>query len=70
MKPKLYIDVMEHGRFLCQVPYYGHGFPELIDGKVESVYDSEDLLKAVLDKRPSLSGRNIKLALTTERVIN
>ena len=28
-----YIDVMENGRFLCQLHYTRRGFPVVIDGK-------------------------------------
>ena len=68
VKPKFYIDVMERGRFICQVPYYGHGFYKIIDGNVVTVYDQEDLMRAVLEKRPSLSSHNINLALATQKV--
>ena len=30
------------GYFVCQLKYTRRGWPELIDGKVEEVYDSEE----------------------------
>ena len=43
-KKIVYIDIMEKGRFLCQLRYDGMPFPEMIDGEVRPVYDSEDIL--------------------------
>ena len=60
MKPIL-LDVMLNGRFVCQLKYKGMPFPEMIDGKVVPVYDSEDMARFVFEKRPSLRGKDIRI---------
>ena len=61
MEKKILIDIMEHGRFICQLKYDGYPFPEMIDGEVKPVYDSEDIKKFVYSQRPSLVGRDIRI---------
>lgn len=69
-QPPIFIDVMgADGYFICQVKYDRKGWPELIDGNVEEVYDSEEIKAFVYKKRPSLRNKNIKLALSKNRVV-
>lgn len=67
--PPILIDVMCDGYFVCQLKYTRRGWPELIDGKVEEVYDSEEIKAFVLEQRPSLRRKNIKLAFSNSRVV-
>ncbi len=67
--PTLLLDVMEHDRFICQIPYYGQGFPKLIDGQVKKVFDSRDIQNWVFEKRPSLKNRDIRIEFASQRVI-
>ena len=61
MAKKVLLDVMLNGRFICQLKYEGMPFPELIDGKVVPVYDTEDMERFVFEKRPSLRGKDIRI---------
>lgn len=63
-----YIDVMEDGRFLCQLHYTKRGFPMVIDGKTVESYDFRDIEKFVYEKRPSLRNRNIHFEFSDNRV--
>lgn len=68
LPPPVLIDVMCNGRFVCQIKYPHKGTLEMIDGKIKEVYDCEDIKAFVLEKRPSLIGKNIKLAFSNSRV--
>ena len=67
VKPLL-LDVMLDGRFLCQLRYAKRGFPMLLDGEVVENHRLEDLESFVYEKRPSLRGKNIKIALSNQSV--
>ena len=67
MEKKILIDIMEHGRFICQLKYDGYPFPEMIDGEVKPVYDSEDIKKFVYSQRPSLVGRDIRIEFSNQK---
>ena len=55
----IYLDVMEKGRFICQVAYkYYPLFP----------LDLQKLSDYVKRQRPSLRNRNINIALSSNRV--
>ena len=67
MAKKVLLDIMLGGKFICQLKYDGMPFPELIDGKVVPVYDSEDLEKFVFEKRPSLRGKDIRIEFSNQK---
>lgn len=52
-KPVL-LDVMQGGKFICQLKYTKRGTPTIVDGGIREVYDMEDLEQFVYDNRPSL----------------
>ena len=68
MTKKVLLDIMEKGRFLCQLKYDGYPFPDMIDGKIVPVYDSKDLERFVYEKRPSLRGRDIRIEFSNNKV--
>ena len=68
IKPTLLLDIMEDGRFVCQIPYYQHGMPRMVDGNIIEVHDFKDIEKYVYEKRPSLRNRNISIAFAQQRV--
>lgn len=68
MKQTLLLDIMEHGRFVCQIPYNRHGKPKLIDGNIVEVHDYEEFKAYVYTQRPSLRNRDISIAFTSNRV--
>lgn len=68
IKPTLLLDIMERGRFICQIPYYRHGMPKMVDGNIIEEHKSEDIERYVYEKRPSLRNRNIKIAFAQQRV--
>lgn len=68
MANKVLLDIMLGGRFICQLRYDGMPFPEMIDGKIVPVYDSEDIRKFVYEKRPSLRGRDIRIEFSNNKV--
>ena len=67
MKPIL-IDIEVNGRFYTQIRYDKHGFPEMIDGNIIEVYDSDELCRYVEEKIPSLKGKNYKAAISSQQV--
>lgn len=66
-KKQILLDIMLNGRFICQLKYDGMPFPEMIDGKVVPVYDSDDLEKFVFEKRPSLRGKDIRIEFSSQK---
>ena len=69
MTKKVLLDIMEKGRFLCQMVYDKRGFPESIGGgKFVEVHRLEDLKKFVYEKRPSLRGRDIRIEFSNNKV--
>ena len=66
-KKQILLDIMLGGKFICQLKYDGMPFPELIDGKVVPVYDSDDLEKFVYEKRPSLRGKDIRIEFSNQK---
>lgn len=65
---KVLIDVMIDGRFYTQVRYDKHGWPEIIDGKIHEVRRDSDMEKFVLDKLPSLKGKDYRLRIADQIV--
>ena len=66
-KKQILLDVMLNGRFVCQLKYDGMPFPEMINGKVVPVYDTEDMERFVFEKRPSLRGKDIKIEFSNQK---
>ena len=55
---KVYIDVMgADGFFICQLRYNRRGRPMMVDGRIEEVYDLDEIRSFVYEKRPSLINR-------------
>lgn len=67
MKPVL-LDIMQDGRFLCQLRYNKRGFPQMIDGEFIEVYDPKDIEEFVYSQRPSLKGKNIKIEFSNQSI--
>lgn len=68
MNKPIYLDLMLNDKYIGQLRYTKRGFPEMINGKVEEVYNIEDLEDFVFSQRPSLRGKNIRIIPTTNRV--
>lgn len=60
MKPIL-LDIMLDGRFYRQLRYFGFS---------EDVYDSREISKFVLEKCPSLRGKNYNIKIAEQQVFN
>lgn len=67
MAKKVLLDIMLGGKFICQLKYEGMPFPEMIDGKVVPVYDSEDMERFVYNQRPSLRGKDIRIEFSNQK---
>lgn len=63
----LYIDIMQDGRFLCQLRYPKRGFPVMQEGRIVEEYNFADIEAFVYEKRPSLRDKNIKILLSNQR---
>ena len=61
------LDIMQDGRFLCQMKYPHRGFPQMLDGKLVEAYDYNDFEKFVFEKRPSLRNKQIVILPSTQR---
>ena len=61
------LDIMQDGRFLCQMKYPHRGFPQMLDGKLVEAYDYNDFEKFVFEKRPSLRNKKIAILPSTQR---
>lgn len=69
-KPIL-LDVMQGGKFICQLVYTKRGLPAIVDGEIREVYDMEDLEQFVYENRPSLrGGGNFEIAFSNNRVLS
>ena len=64
MAKKILLYVMLKDRFVCQLKYEGMTSSELI----VPVYDARDIKKFVYEKRPSLIGKDIKIAFAKQKV--
>lgn len=63
------LDVMDGDKFVCQLKYYGRGFPVLVDGEIIEEFRQEDLLSFVYEKRPSLKNKkNISVQISGQRM--
>lgn len=63
-----FIDVIENGRFLCQLHYTRRGLPVVVDGRTVESHDLRDIEEFVYENRPSLRNRNIHIAFSNNRV--
>lgn len=62
------LDIMQDGRFLCQMKYPHRGFPQMLDGELVETYNYNDFEKFVFEKRPSLRNKHITILPSTQRV--
>lgn len=70
MKYSLLLDIMEGGRFLCQMRYTRPPWPKIIDGETVLAYEYKDLEKFVYSQKPSLRNRKgISILPTNQKVI-
>jgi hypothetical protein len=67
--PTLLFDIMMGDTYKGQLKYYGHGKPDLIDGKIIEVFDSEELKQFIEEKRPSLKGKDYRIEFSNQKVI-
>ena len=67
-KTQLFDVVLSDGSFFCQLMYIGRPFPKIIRGNVVLCYDTRDLKRFAIEKRPSLTGKNFNVFLTNQRV--
>lgn len=69
MKKPILIDILEHGRFICQMVYDKRGFPQEIEGgKIVETHRLKDIEKFVYNKRPSLKGREIRIEFSNQKI--
>lgn len=64
----LLLDIMLGQRFVCQLRYTKRGMPEMINGQMVEVHQSDDLQAFVEQQRPSLKGKNYNIEFATQRV--
>jgi hypothetical protein len=67
-KAQLFDVVLSDGSFFCQLRYTGQPFPKIIEGNVVPSYDTRDLKRFAIEKRPSLTGKKFDVFLTNQRV--
>jgi len=58
-KLTVYIDVMLNGSFVCQLPYEYRPFISIKE---------KDVKRFIVNKRPTLKGKDIKIAFTNNKV--
>ena len=63
----IFLDIMQDGRFLCQMKYPHRGFPQMLDGKLVETYNYNDFEKFVFEKRPSLRNKHIVILPSNQR---
>ena len=67
-KPKILLDIMLDGRFVCQLRYARHGQLKIINGHMAEVYDLDDLQSFVEKERPSLIGQPYKIEFSQQLI--
>ena len=67
-KPKILLDIMLDGRFVCQLRYARQGQLKIINGHMAEVYDLDDLQSFVEKERPSLIGQPYKIEFSQQRI--
>lgn len=69
MEPNtILLDIMQDGRFVCQLKYNKRGFPVMVDGVIKESHDMRDIEDFVYQQRPSLRGKNISVEFATQKV--
>ena len=68
LPPPILIDVMQDGRFVCQLHYTGKERLEEIDGQILRVLSETDIRKWINKQRPSLRNKKINIRLSNNRV--
>ena len=64
---KVLLDVMLDNRYVCQLNYDRHGYPELIDGEIIEVFKEDEIRSFIEEKRPSLKGKDFKVSFTNDK---
>ena len=67
--PTLPLDIMIGDTYKGQLKYYKHGKPDLVDGKIIEVFDTEELKQFVEKQRPSLIGKDYRIEFSNQKVI-
>lgn len=67
-KPKILLDIMLDGRFVCQLRYSRQGQLEIINGHMAEVYDLDDLQSFVEKERPSLIGQPYRIEFSQQHI--
>ena len=68
MAKKVLLDVMLHGRFVCQLKYDKRGLPYMVDGEIIEVHNQQEIKDFVFEQRPSLIGKDIVIEFASQRV--
>lgn len=68
MKPLL-LDVMLGDRFYTQLSYSKRGSPDFINGALVEIHDYDDIKKFVLDRLPTLKGKDIHIEFASQKVL-
>ena len=68
MEKKILLDVMLHGRFVCQLKYDKRGLPDMVDGEIIEVHNQQEIKDFVFQQRPSLIGKDIVIEFASQRV--
>ena len=66
--PTVLLDIMLNGVYKGQLKYYGHGNPELINGKIVEVWDPKILRAFVEEQRPSLKGKDFQVHFSNQKI--
>ena len=66
--PTLLLDIMLGDVYKGQLKYYGHGNPELINGKIVEVWDPKILTAFVEEQRPSLKGKDFQVHFSNQKI--
>lgn len=61
------LDIMKDDKFICQIPYSKKGEKTFLNGKIEEVYDIDEIERYVYEKRPSLKGQGIRIRFSNQR---
>ena len=68
-KSPFYVDVILDGKFICQLQYTKHGFPQMTEqGVIEESHRYADIREFVEERRPSLAGKLYECEITEQRV--
>ena len=67
MAKKVLLDVMLHGRFVCQLKYDKRGLPDMVDGEIIEVHNQQEIKDFVFQQRPSLRGKDIRIEFSNQK---